>query len=231
MFFVFSLFIYEDPSTGIEYDSDEFKIIRRVPSTVSGDVVIKRSVVNILGGSKADDSSFFPCRQNIKTLRFESWSLIENIGSWVFAKSSLTSADFSNCDNLLTLSNSLFSGCKSLNKVIFPPNIKRLSSGCFYDTTSLTSVNIPDSLEIVDSWSGEDSYMFSSNIAEFILSPNSHLTSIGDSLFDMAKLTYFYIPKNLSNLEPSFTGCPIDHFDHLKLIRMSSIQVRIMTHY
>lgn len=119
----------------------------------------------------------------------------------------------SNCDQLEVLNYSLFSDCKYLAEFIFPPNLKKISSGCFKNSI-LTTIKIPDSLEVIENYKDAYGLMFGSTITEVIIGQNSNLKHLGSSSFLTQNIKYLYIPRNLSYLYPSaISGCPIERIE------------------
>lgn len=167
----------------------------RAPKTLSGEIVILRSVETILGGDSPQKSSFKYCLSTIKSLRFEEFSKISRISSFAFSTSSLETVDFSNCNYLLTLNNSVFSNCIKLSSIVLPPKIETLGNGVFSGTTSLKSINFPDSLQNINGWTSKDGNPFSPSLEEVIISSNSQLTYVGSNAFIRSKLKSFYIPQ------------------------------------
>lgn len=143
---------YEDTTNGVEYDSESRKVIISTPSNLKN-LVIPSSVEIIRGGDSTYKSSFSGCRSSIISISFEDNSKVYEIDEWVFSYSSLQTIDMHTCNNLPYLNSSLFSNSRKLNNINFPPNIKELRHGCFYNTESLKSVVFPDSLETIYEWS------------------------------------------------------------------------------
>lgn len=117
------------------------------------------------------------------------------------------------CTLLQSLNNSLFSNCLYLTEIQFPPSIKEMRHGCFFNTVKLLSVNIPDSLEVFLGFSDPDQRMFSGNLQSVNISPNSNLIAINSDVFFGSKITSFYIPKNVSQISAAcFAGATIQSF-------------------
>ncbi|EAX96909.1 surface antigen BspA-like [Trichomonas vaginalis G3] len=118
------------------------------------------------------------------------------------------------CNNLPYLNSSLFSNSRKLNNINFPPNIKELRHGCFYNTELLKSVVFPDSLETIYEWSDTHIRVFNNYLESVTITSNSNLTKIYDDVFFNTKLKYFFIPQKVQLIVPSaFSGVPIERFD------------------
>lgn len=75
-------------------------------------------------------------------------SSLASMGSNVFSSTGLTSADLSNCTNLISISSYAFSSCSSLASVTFPPNITSISNYAF-SSSGLESLTLPSTVTSV----------------------------------------------------------------------------------
>lgn len=92
-----------------------------------------------------------------------------------------------------------------------PPNCQKISPGCFRYTTSLTRLDIPDTLKTIEYQVNPYYRAFDhSAISRFVLSPTSNLENIGGDSFADSKLTSIYIPKKTIFYAASFQNCPIE---------------------
>lgn len=210
---LFFLLQYEDPSTGVEYDSNGRRSIISTPTKLTN-FVVPSSVEYIKGGDSSKKSSFFNCRSSIVSVVFETGSKLSNIDEWVFADSSLQTIDMEACTELEQLSRGLFQNAANLSSIKFPKNLKRLRAGCFYLCSSLKAVTFPDSLERIDAYEGGFNRMFFKQLESVSISRESNLTAIYADAFMDSKLKYFYIPSKLTTITPSaFSNVPIERFE------------------
>ena len=102
-----------------------------------------------------------------------------------------------------TLTTSLFSGAKSLEKAILPQNILNISRNCFDNCTSLREVIIPDGVVTI----GSDAFSDCTALSSIHL-PKS-LTKIEHDAFEQCtSLTEIVIPENVIEIgNNTFTGC------------------------
>lgn len=203
-----TLFIiaWED-TFGVEYDSTAKNTLISTPTDLK-DYIIPSSVKAIVS------DSFYSCLNAINSITFSKNSLITEIDESVFAGSTLTKIDMQACQYLEYINISLFSYCQYLVDVKLPPNIKELKHGCFFQTNSLKSIELPDSVEILASYLGEYGNVFGTALESITISSNSNLKEINSDVFINSKLTYFYIPKNVTKITPSaFSGVMIERFE------------------
>lgn len=179
---------------GITFSDQSKTVLTAAPSSLSGDYVIPASVETILGRNSIKDSPFYLCLSRLTSIKFANFSKIKSICSFCFATSTIISADMSTCDNLPFLNNSLFSGCSRLETITLPSKIKQIKYGCFYNTDSLKSIVIPDSVEYLY-YTSSDGTVFSRGLELVTISRNSNLTTIGDNVFSYTKLKYIFIPR------------------------------------
>lgn len=101
------------------------------------------------------------------------------------------------------LTNCTFDGCTSLQTVTFEENsvLTRIEDWVFRNTTSLESINLPDSLTYI----GKEA--FTSSAISSINIPNN-VTYLGESAFKDSGIMSINIPSKLENInERVFSGC------------------------
>ncbi len=97
----------------------------------------------------------------------------------------------------------IFKGNTALGSIILPSGMTKINSGGFTGCTKLTSVTLPETLEII----GGKAFKGCSSLKSIII-PNS-VTSISDSAFDSCTaLTYVKLPDGIKTLDAStFRDC------------------------
>ncbi|KAI5540474.1 ribonuclease inhibitor domain-containing protein, partial [Trichomonas vaginalis G3] len=194
---------------GIEYSADG-RVLLRAPDNFNGDIVVPQEVVTIGTSSELVGSPFFKCKDNLRSLSFFPSSQVQNICSFCFSESSLESVDMQYCTLLTVLNNSVFKLCNKLQTITLPPNIVEIKSGCF-NSASLTSISIPDSLEIIGDWSSKDGGVFAKCVSSISINPSSNLKKFGGDAFADSKFTSIYIPKNVTIMSAScFVNVPLE---------------------
>ena len=115
----------------------------------------------------------------------------------------LSKVSFINCKNITNIGNNAFQGCSSLTTVELPDSLTNIGQDAFDGCTSLTTVELPDSLTSI----GNFAFWGCSSLTTVEL-PDS-LTSIGNSAFDgCTSLTTVELPDSLTNIgNNAFQGC------------------------
>ena len=108
---------------------------------------------------------------------------VATIGSHVFSGSALKTVVIP--DSVTSIGYEAFCDCKSLSVVKFGNSLKTIDSGAFNDCDSLLSIEIPDSVETINSSSSYDSGAFSycDNLQEII---------IGDGVKEVESYSFIY---------------------------------------
>ncbi len=120
---------------------------------------------------------------------------------------------FQNCSNLRNINipetvtslgeyGSCFSGCASLEEILIPYGITKITDATFYDCTSLTTVSIPNSVTEI----GNSAFRNCSSLSTIELPAN--LLAIGDSAFNNSGLKSLFIPEGVTTIgENAFYSC------------------------
>ncbi len=133
---------------------------------------------------------------------------------WQLSKSSLTTVIIS--DNLTSIGEFAFSGCRSLSSVTIGKSVSAFGSSTFKDCISLTSIVVDEANENLCS---VDNIIFSKDMTSIIMYPISKtdatyeipksVISIGDYAFkDCISLKYITIPDHIKSIGASaFENC------------------------
>ncbi len=144
-------------------------------------------------GMATDKDIIIPTTYNNKPVKqIGAWETAEDMMAY-FANKGITSEE-----EMIT--NMPFANAKS---VVVPDGVTRISTGAFYNCSSLTSVTIPDSVTSIGDGAFEDCSSLTS-----IIIPNS-VTSIGGSAFSgCSSLTSITIPNSVTSIgDVAFDGC------------------------
>lgn len=154
---------------------------------------------------------FYGCKDAITSISFEKGSLLKSISKYCFAQSALESVDMSSCSELTFLNAAVFYQCAKLSSIKLPPNLIRIGTACFQDTTNLIEIELPDSVTTLDGSSKLGRTFGNSAITRITISRNSNLTTIGSDVFANSNLDFFFIPSLCTKLDPSsLAGCPLN---------------------
>ncbi|EAX94357.1 surface antigen BspA-like [Trichomonas vaginalis G3] len=114
------------------------------------------------------------------------------------------------CTQLTFLNYAIFYKCKYLRSIQLPPNLKRIGSACFHETESLTQISLPDTVTTIDGYTNIGRVFGNSALSQITITSNSNLNYIGSDVFANCKLTFFFFPRKLTQVDPScFSGCPL----------------------
>ncbi len=106
-------------------------------------------------------------------------------------------------DSVTAISESAFSGCKSLTSIVIPDSVTSIGASAFSGCKKLTSIVIPDSVTSI----GEKAFSDCSSLTSIVI-PGS-VTSIGEKAFsDCSSLTSIVIPDSVTSIgEKAFSDC------------------------
>ena len=194
---------------GVEYTANDYKILERITrNDILPTFEIRSEVEEIKAGSTTN-SAFFLCSAKIGEVTFATGSNLQKIGDYLFASTSITSCDMSNCRKLLELSNNAFYQCRKLEKLILPPNMEVIGKNCIVNTL-LKEIDIPDSVITISGYDMFGTLASNSKLTSVHISEKSNLQSLGSHCFMDCALESFYIPRNLSSIGAGpFLNCKI----------------------
>lgn len=202
--------ICKEDNFGVIYNND-FTFLIKAPENLNGSYEIPSTVKYIGSSTKLSDSPFFGCKSLITSITFAMFSQCISICSFCFSESNLESVDMQYCTNLLALNNSLFRKCPKLKTVNFPPKITYIGSGCFNYDSALSRIVLPDSVEIIEDNTAQDSGVFKGTIDVIEISRNSNLTKIGAESFAESRIKTIFIPKHVKHMMgQTFFGCKFE---------------------
>ena len=126
------------------------------------------------------DNYAFYNASGLESIVFENNSMLETLGNQVFKGcASLKSVDLSVAADLNTIGNNLFEECASLESVKLNDTlITELGAGTFKNLTALTSVTLPETLEII----GNEAFAGASALESVVIPAN--VATIGTSAFE-----------------------------------------------
>lgn len=126
---------------------------------------------------------------------------VVTIGREAFMKSKIKSVKIP--DSVLYIRNSAFASCKSLEKVVFPSDLKQVGVFAFYDCTSLTKVSLPDTVESL----GVSAFSMCESLKEVNI-PAS-IAVINKATFRSTAIEKIVIPEGVKIIMPeAFANCP-----------------------
>lgn len=96
-----------------------------------------------------------------------------------------------------------FRGCSSLEYVKLPSTLKKIDDHCFYQCSSLSSIELPYGLTSIGQSAFDQTNLSEIEIPETV-------TTLGGYAFSGSKLTSLHIPASVTTLQGDLvTGCPI----------------------
>ena len=203
----FTLADYSDNS-GIYYDSEERKVLIKVPrNTISENFVIIASVEQISGNDYLT-SPFFDCRDLLNIVSFEEGSNLVSMAPQVFMYSSIKEIDFTNCKYLTKISQGTFYQCKQLSSIILPPNVEEIGEGAIRKTI-IEELVFPDSLTTVANYDNEWGGAIGDNskLKRIVISQNSSLSKLGTNCFASCPIESLYFPNSLQKVTMPIYNC------------------------
>lgn len=126
-------------------------------------------------------------------------SSVTSIGKGCFSRSGLVSVDIP--ESVTEVGNDIFKHCESLSDVTLPEGLQSIPMGMFERCTSLTSLDIPDSVTAIEALA------FSSSGLQQLTLPDG-LKKIGENAFSSLDITSIEIPSSVTEIGKSaFSGC------------------------
>lgn len=169
-------------------------------------VVTDRTITNYVLDSRYEtifgESSTLYCFKNVAdvlvSFKCQENSNLVSIGQYSFYQcTALQTVDLSSCTRLKTINESAFYGCSSLSSINFPEGLEIIDQSSF-QLTALTSITIPSSVLIL----GYAAFRECNRLKSVTFLPNSKLQIINNNCFLYCPLTTLTIPTEVSQ----FTG-------------------------
>ncbi len=130
---------------------------------------------------------------------FDADCLLESIGDYAFAGSSITEIDLP--DTVTRIGTGAFSGCKNLKEIVFPAGVTALEASMFTGCTALTAVELGNVTSIPAQCFNGCTVLASIKIP-------ASVTEIGESAFLATALTEVTIPAGVSVIRATtFENC------------------------
>jgi len=121
------------------------------------------------------------------------YTWIEMIGHAYFPY--LGKVEFINTSNIISIGGAAFQNCSSLTTINLPDSLTSIGGYAFQNCSSLTTINLPDSLTSI----GDTAFAYCSSLTSISL-PDS-LTSIGNWVFqNCSSLTTINLPDSLTSI-------------------------------
>ena len=178
---------------GIQYESQEKRVLIDVPYSLAGEFVIPSSVRFINSGA------FYNCDELTSVTISEG---VTTIGNNAFKDcSALTSVIIPS--SVTSIGDQAFSGCTSLTSVTIPEGINDIGDYTFLCCSSLILVTIPERVTSI----GEKAFEGCSSLTSVEIPEG--VTSIGDQAFSgCTSLTSVEIPESVTSISGfAFEGC------------------------
>ena len=115
---------------------------------------------------------------------------LESIGYCAFCESALTKANLSQT-KITTLDSSTFSGCTSLTSVQLPSTLNSIGASAFYNCTSLTTLTLPQSVSKID-WNAFNS----SGLKTLTIEATTPPTLENTNALSCPNLETIFVPEN-----------------------------------
>lgn len=115
------------------------------------------------------------------------------------------STDIDGNNNLLTIKDYAFYGCKKLTSVVFPNHLKVIDFSAFKGCINLSNIDLPSSLQSI----GKESFYGCEKLTRVVFPDN--LSSIGNGAFrECTSLSAIFLPSSLHSIgNQAFYGCPL----------------------
>lgn len=132
-------------------------------------------------------------------------SSVKEIGKYAFSYSFLEKASLSK-SSIEIISEGMFSGCYTLEKVELPESLKTIDAFAFSECNSLEEIDLPDNLETI----GIQAFYCCYSLTEIVLPPN--IKQIEHKAFEgCINLQALYVPPSVQDISPyAFDGLKKD---------------------
>ena len=172
-------------------DSDTYTVIRGADSLPNHLTIPK--MYNGYPIVAIADNAFKDCTE-LLSVQFEEGSLITTIGTYAFSGASIGSVVIPN--NVVTISNYAFYGCKSLQNVTLSNQLVTIGEAAFSNCHKLNSIVIPNSVTAI----GRHAFSACRKLADITFEENSQLVSIGDNAFKEVAVESITIPGSVTRI-------------------------------
>lgn len=139
-----------------------------------------------------DVGAFNNC-SSVINLKFPEGIEIISVSAFEYCRH-LQEIDLSSCTELKSITRYSFSHCSNVINLKLPEGLEEIMEDAFYYDSGLTNVSLPSSVKTI--WRG--AFHSCLELTIFDIHRDSLLQSIGDGAFYKTKLSYLFLPKNLS---------------------------------
>ena len=139
-------------------------------------IVLPKSV------TKISEEAFYGCSK-LKNINLH--NNITSIGAEAFLNTALVEVELP--EKLTVLNRSVFSNCRSLEKVVIPDGVTKIKDNAFYGCCNLTDVKFPENLETIESHAFSESGIIEVNLSE-------KTVNINDAFQKCSSLLRLYLP-------------------------------------
>ena len=181
----------------------ENNILRDIPSDLTNLKIPKD--VKIISGESSSIYALKPSAGTLQTFSFENPSFLTKIENFGFYKcTALTTADFSECTNLVSIGDDCFSYCSSLSTIKLPFSHLISIGHRSFKQSGITSIIIPNTVTSL----GDELCMDCSQLSNFSFQKGSQIESLPISLIrSCIKITEFTLPKYALLSRNAFAYC------------------------
>ena len=97
-------------------------------------------------------------------------------------------------DGIVSIGESAFFGCESIEQIIIPPSVTRIGSGAFANCENMRKINIPNGVTTIEN----ETFEFCYELRQLLL-PDT-ISSIGDFAFAWSSLIQINLPKAIDSI-------------------------------
>ena len=189
-------------SYGVEFETTAHQILVGTPTDLVN-YIIPNSCTRIKSGNTGSKSSFYSCRNSLKTISAQEGSNLETIDAYAFQSMQvLETVDFSKCKKLLIINDWLFSYTESLINLKLPPMLERIENYGFAMCKKLITFELPSTVTYI----GYQAFTWTKSLTKINIPEDSQLVTIYSEAFAIGALKEFFIPQYVTSFDSSTFG-------------------------